>query len=703
MTEYDLGTATLTPLRDFIAGEFTTLTYTYTSGHPIDDTGFIKIVFRYAGDFGIPQFTEPQLPNFCTVSTSGNCRIQARWDPKGHTRPWGFALYLKVMGGFLNSGDQVSVIFGDRSQGSPGWQMQTFSEDSLEFKTFVDPIATYQFKELPVSPTISVIPGAAAKAVCIAPSQVSLNAPFTYYLKVEDRWGNPVHKPKPHNHPGFSSSGIHYITAQNQECGLSATSNPIMVFDQQAGLNHYWADFHGQSEETIGSNSIESYFSFAKDFALLDIAAHQGNDFQITDEFWDRIKQITSEYDQPHHFVTFPGYEWSGNTPLGGDRNIYFCSEVGYITRSSNELLPDQVSQYPLSSTADELFANLKTQKGSEPFAFAHVGGRYADLSMHDPEIELAVEIHSDWGTFEWLLHDALSQGYKIAVVANSDGHKGRPGASYPGASKFGSYGGLTCVLSKQLDRQHIKNALASRHCYATTGNRIHLDLALVQGKTPIAIMGDEITVNNEQQLSLDMNIAGTAPIEKVDIYNGQNKIKTLRPYANKFSESRIKLIWGGAEVRGRDRKVNWDGELHLTSNSIQKITPINFWNPDQQPRILDARTVRWNSITTGGITGLILNVIDSNAGSLRFTSTQGNIELPIASINTEPHIYEFGGIKKHLQIYRLPDVLDSLSYNFQHQLSELEEGVNPIYIRITQEDGNMAWSSPIYLKTTIN
>ena len=35
---------------------------------------------------------------------------------------------------------------------------------------------------------------------------------------------------------------------------------------------------------------------------------------------------------------------------------------------------------------------------------------RYADIAMaHDGRFERSVEVHSSWGTFEWLLHDARS------------------------------------------------------------------------------------------------------------------------------------------------------------------------------------------------------------------------------------------------------------------------------------------------------
>ena len=109
---------------------------------------------------------------------------------------------------------------------------------------------------------------------------------------------------------------------------------------------------------------------------------------------------------------------------------------------------------------------------------FAHIGGRYADIKMaHDARIERSVEVHSDWGTFEWLLHDALEQGYRVGILANSDGHKGRHGASHPGASLFGAYGGLTCLLAPELTRAGLFDALRRRHHYATTGCRLVLDV----------------------------------------------------------------------------------------------------------------------------------------------------------------------------------------------------------------------------------
>src|SRR4029078_8948935 len=102
--------------------------------------------------------------------------------------------------------------------------------------------------------------------------------------------------------------------------------------------------------------------------------------------------------------------------------------------------------------------------KNQDCVVFAHIGGRYADIKMaHDARIERSVEGHSDWGTFEWLVPHALEQGYRVGILANSDGHKGRHGASHPGASLFGAYGGLACVLATGLLRRGRCPALCER------------------------------------------------------------------------------------------------------------------------------------------------------------------------------------------------------------------------------------------------
>ena len=695
MNTINPGKAYVEPSRPVTAGSYITLRYTYTAGHPIDDSGYIKIAFRFAGDFGVFQFTDPEKQNYCGLSTDGDCRLIPRWDPKGNLRPWGNTLYIKITGGFLNTGESINLVIGDTTGGSPGWKAQTFAEGTFEFKTYADPIATYRFKELPESPAIQIVPGRPVKPVLIAPSEVTAGQSFSYFLKREDHWGNPTGEMEKLHHSGFSSSGIERISLEDSVTGLPVTSNPIRIKEKTSEYQPFWADLHGQSEETIGTNTIEEYFTFARDKSLLDICAHQGNDFQVTDSFWDKINKTAQEFYEPGSFVTFPGYEWSGNTPLGGDRNVYYKESGGIISRSCRDLIPGEKSVYPDSPTAAELFKNLK---GPSPFSFAHVGGRFADITMHDPEVEIAAEIHSAWGTFEWLIDEAFDKGYRVGICANSDGHKGRPGASYPGDKKFGSYGGLTCVLADKLDRDSVYDALKNRRFYATTGSRILLDVSAEAPDGKKILMGSEGTYAPGMKLFLDAAAAG--PLEKIEIRSGKRVLKTIFPEGNSpCTGKRVKVVWSGAEVKGRARMAVWDGTLSLTGNSIENFDGINFWNPEKGIERKNKSTLAWASITTGSDAGCVLILEKPGEGNLAVDTQQKSVSVPVESLKREAKIWDCGGLRKELSVYCLPDAEGPTEWSGSIDLENLQDEVNPIYVKILQEDGHKAWSSPIYLR----
>jgi hypothetical protein len=188
----DLGCAVVSPTGEFEAGSHQTFTLTYTAGrYGIDDSGSLRVCFRFASDQSRPQFEDPKGVGYITVSASNNAVLQCRYDPKGNIRPWDRTLYIKVVHGFLREGDTITICFGDTSQGSPGLRLQTFCEDSFEFHVLVDPIATYNYQPLSEQPSIRIIPGAAQRWVAVLPTLRRLAQPFALKIKAEDRWGNP--------------------------------------------------------------------------------------------------------------------------------------------------------------------------------------------------------------------------------------------------------------------------------------------------------------------------------------------------------------------------------------------------------------------------------------------------------------------------------------------------------------------------------
>ena len=107
---------------------------------------------------------------------------------------------------------------------------------------------------------------------------------------------------------------------------------------------------------------------------------------------------------------------------------------------------------------------------------------------------------------------------------------------------------------------------------------------------------------------------------------------------------------------------------------------------------------LQWESITTGGVSGAILTLGNNNNGDLKLETVQRKVRVSIRSIGQKVRVWKCGGLQKKIEISRLPDTGGSRHLSFELNLHKLRKGDNPIYIRVTQEDGHMAWSSPIYV-----
>ena len=732
------GHVDLQPKGAFEARSVQTFRLVYTVGrYGIDDTGGIAVLFRFVGDQGDLQTDDPTGYNYVTAHTNTGARIRLHYGGTSGHRPWFKALAAKLHGGYLREGDTITIVFGDTSQGSPGMKLQTFCESGFEFKVVADVCAVGHYTPLPETPSIAIVPGPPAVWRAALPTLRRPGETFQFGLKAEDKWGNPSHLAEgrfrlqatlPVN--GLPEC-LHYKAGQRAVTleGLSVAEPgelSIKVYDgnaliAEAGpllirtgkVSGYWGDLHGQSGESIGIGASREYFDFARNMAFLDVTSHQANDFQVNNAFWKHLNGLTAEYHEDNRFVVFPGYEWSGNTAVGGDRNVFFRTEGRQIHRSSHALLPDRSDLATDAPDARRLFEMLE---GEDCCVYAHVGGRYADIKFaHDPRFETAMEIHSAWGTFEWLLTDGFPLGHRSGVVCNSDGHKGRPGASYPGAAKFGAYGGLTCFYAEELTRDGIFDALRRRHHYGTTGCRLHLD---VRARLPgagrlferdpnafpdagshdaVEVMMGDIVQMADDHLELSIEVAAHAPIERIEIRNGTEVVELFRPYGTQDLGSRVRVLWSGAEYRGRGRQSTWIGKARFGGARVREIRKINAWNHERRLEQTGTDMVEWNALTTGNYGGFDAWLEEENGGSFELTSNHGSIHCRLDEIGLDDIIMEAGGLERRIRVFRLPDENPHRSVMHRLRVPLQASGDNPIWVCVNTEDGFQAWSSPIF------
>ena len=522
----------------------------------------------------------------------------------------------------------------------------------------------------------------------------------------------------------FTSPGSGCILAKSAT--MQCASNPITAHDpanspftiHHSPFNKYWGDLHAQSDATVGTGSEEEYFTFARNWAFLDFVSHQGNDFQVRDEDWQKLNDTIRLFHKDHHFVVFPGWEWSGVSPVGGDRNVWYLEENMPIFRSSHWQVP-HIPENDLSpaETATDLFERCHKLPKGKVLVGAHVGGRFADIrKFFDPDIGQLVELVSCWGVFEWMLWDAFDKHYIVGVVCNSDGHKGRPGAEGPGAGQFGIWGGLTCVLAKEKTRNAIWDALTNRRCYGTTGARIDIDFSIdghpigsVIAPSPIALRGNARLDPPETPAphKLIAKVLATAPLESIEIYRNKTVIHTWQPTAfkNLATSNHIRVSWKGSRIRGRGRRANWDGKLILEGKGggakILSATS-HFDAPVDQILSATDTCVTFKSQTTGDTDWIDLILSDASKGTLTLDSKVGKFSIDLADLTNDVPTKTFpaGGLDMEVKFQRYPVSLSETAAEFTLDITPPQNVSHktPYFLKVTQSDGHLAWTSPIYL-----
>ena len=708
------GWAGIDPSGPVVAGQTGTWRITYHAGsHGIDDGGVIKFVWRDVSDWSYPQFDDPTAPAYATVVTDGPAKLRPRFEKQRYVRPWRLCVTVDVFDDSLREGDTITLTIGDRSGGSEGCRTQTFCQEMLEFRVCVDWCGTWVYTEVS-SPRFPIVSGPAAKIVVIGPSLTTVGESAWCGVKLEDAWGNPcrdylgevrlegvgieglpdthcftvadggVHRFEDLHLP---EAGVFTVTATEAEIGLAAVSNPMTCVTATPATRPFWGDLHGQSDETVGTNPVSSYFTFARDSAFADFAGHQGNDFQITASIWDEIVHQANDHNDPGRFVAFIGWEWSGNTPVGGDHNVYYPGDDGPLHRSSHVLIPDKSDIDTDCLHVTDLYDTLD---GKDALLVPHVGGRYANLEWHDPRLEPVIEVYSGWGEFEWFLNEALEHGYQVGFTAGSDDHKGRPGAAYPGSGSFGVYGGLTCVLSEDLSRQSLWSAIKARRCYGTTGQRI-----LIEATADGHPIGSAFESSSPPEIKVRM--VGTAAVERIDVMRGTQTIYSY-PEKPERSSDRVRIAWSGQRIRARNRLVHWDGGVTIDQGRVLDVEGYAFDTPAEGITEVTDHSIHWRSVTTGDADGVSFRLEGADdRAQIDFRTPVIDRVISFETIRLGPVILDAGGVDMKVVFEMEPTgVGREAQMTFRDQSATT--GQHPYWIRVVQTDGAKAWVSPFYV-----
>ena len=102
--------------------------------------------------------------------------------------------------------------------------------------------------------------------------------------------------------------------------------------------------------------------------------------------------------------------------------------------------------------------------------------------------------------------------------------------------------------------------------------------------------------------------------------------------------------------------------------------------------------------MTTGGFGGFDAWLADARSGTLRIDTALVKCEIAVADIGLSDMVFEAGGLRRRIRVFRLPDENPHRQMHLSRRITLKRSGDNAVYICMTQEDGHLAWSSPIHV-----
>ncbi|MCP5110335.1 MAG: DUF3604 domain-containing protein, partial [bacterium] len=533
-----IGTVTLSPPGPFRAGEFQTITQTYTVGKmPMIEGGGIVLPRAFRGRRAL-QVDNPGQPNYVTVSSSNP---EARFQV---TKPWAqwmsfivrSNLPLRLSGATLREGDTITITFGDTSGGGPGLKLQDSSNDQVILHTLLD-LEGKGVLLTPKWPSFEVLGREEVRYVnAVAPSVVEPDETFTLAVRAEDRSKNlssavtPALEVRLNGEPfrqipqgspalveiddvRIGKPGVYRFTVRTKDGSLHRTSNPLRV-ESDPVTRVFWGETHGHTAFAEGQGSPDGYYKFGRDVARLDFLSLSEHDIWMDDREWKTLQEMVEKYRVPGRFTTILAFEWTSRLVYGGHHNVFF-RDIPERRRVPNQTAP----------LLDELYQGLREQNDTDDVLIIPHAHQAGDWTNSDGDMERLVEIQSGHGTFDWFGNKYLQNGFEVGFVGASDNHNGHPGYSGIGNRQLG---GLAAVIAPENSPDAVFDALRGRATYATTGERIILDATLNGAR-----MG--LRQQNTTERKIDCRVNGTAPIDSIDVIKNGTLV-----YSKRYLESEV-------------------------------------------------------------------------------------------------------------------------------------------------------------------
>lgn len=718
------------------AATFGTLTQTFTVGTADVETGGGFLVGRHFMAGYRFQTEDPSAVNYVSIDSSNpNVVFTVDSTPlsgmHGGFRGATGALVFRVAEGTLTKGEQVSIVYGDKTHGGQGLLMPDVGTDFMVFPLYLAFDANDHFVALPIQP-VSIVGGAVAGVHGFAPSVVKTGQPFEISIRSRDRFYNRPSKPSPawtvklngvtvaETEPkespisrvelaeGVSHAGVYQLTIESEDGALSGYGNAILAEDDPRRYI-YWGDTHGHSGFAEGLGTPDRFMRWAKEDAALDYVTHSEHDIWMDDYEWQVLIDNVKKYSDSN-FIAFLGYEWTRSKFLGGHHNVLFRTAEG------RERVPAQ-----LFGTLSQLYRGLHDHHDPNDVVViphAHQPGNYR---LVDPDLEPLVEIMSQHGTFEWFGQKYLDHGHEVGFTAASDNHLSQPGYTAPKAGGLSQRGGLGALIAPEKTRDSLFDAMKNINAYATTGDRIILDFSV-----------NDIPMGKRAPFSQERAIGGRViaawPIAEIFILKNGNPIwhkdYVTAPGDQTVTEGTFKLSFGSDSHPHHERDnprgwKHWSGTIRVNGAKLVEATGLDFSNTQSQSlSVNDEDEILFSTHSRGDETSIDLTLTDISAdATLSIALNAGReygggpptfrqhqpfeaktITMALQGTDGEPTLQHVP-MKDYVDHIRIRRIITDGSRDVSFEVTD--QGTlqgDYYYVRAVLTNDAIAWSSPVWI-----
>jgi hypothetical protein len=140
-----------------------------------------------------------------------------------------------------------------------------------------------------------------------------------------------------------------------------------------------------------------------------------------------------------------------------------------------------------------------------------------------------------------------------------------------------------------------------------------------------------------------------------------------------------------------------WDGALILDRGRILHASGWGFDRPDHGIIETGERIVRWRSSTAGDWDGVVVELETSDDCPIRIETAPVVHTFRPRDVANGAMTIDGGGVGQTICVERDPGPDQPRATAFAVRDEQPPAGCQPYFVRVTQQDGHIAWSSPIF------